>query len=309
MKMKLLAAAAAITVVAPAAAQAQTSYSTGFEQSQGFTPGSLPPGANEGNANWQYAENGSTAGTVSMTIAHSGTQSLAIGNNGSGNDGVIQGVRSPELLAGAGETQSGAAFNQFNSSFWFHSGDWAPGSDYFASINAWSTDRMTYVALDYSGGQFSVYGVGMTADTGPGTFDDFLPDATIATGLQAGVWYRLDQQINFVDSVYGGDDQVSYSLFDAGGSQIGSTLTTSWDAGNLGSDRFYPGATLTPVNQLNFRTAFTTPGTGFYIDDVSYSASNAPAAVPEPASWAMMIGGFGLAGAAMRRRRATVAFA
>jgi hypothetical protein len=33
-------------------------------------------------------------------------------------------------------------------------------------------------------------------------------------------------------------------------------------------------------------------------------------AVPEPASWAMMIGGFGLAGAAMRRRvRTTVAFA
>ncbi len=33
------------------------------------------------------------------------------------------------------------------------------------------------------------------------------------------------------------------------------------------------------------------------------------AAVPEPASWALMIGGFALAGAAMRRRRATVSFA
>jgi len=32
------------------------------------------------------------------------------------------------------------------------------------------------------------------------------------------------------------------------------------------------------------------------------------AAVPEPASWAMMIGGFGLVGAAMRRRAAKVAF-
>lgn len=32
-------------------------------------------------------------------------------------------------------------------------------------------------------------------------------------------------------------------------------------------------------------------------------------AVPEPASWAMMVGGFGLAGAAMRRRKARVAFA
>jgi hypothetical protein len=32
-------------------------------------------------------------------------------------------------------------------------------------------------------------------------------------------------------------------------------------------------------------------------------------AVPEPASWAMMVAGFGLAGAAMRRRKASVAFA
>jgi hypothetical protein len=31
-------------------------------------------------------------------------------------------------------------------------------------------------------------------------------------------------------------------------------------------------------------------------------------AVPEPASWAMMVAGFGLAGAAMRRRRSAVAF-
>lgn len=39
-------------------------------------------------------------------------------------------------------------------------------------------------------------------------------------------------------------------------------------------------------------------------------AAEAPAAAPEPASWALMVGGFGLAGAAMRRRRsATVRFA
>lgn len=34
-----------------------------------------------------------------------------------------------------------------------------------------------------------------------------------------------------------------------------------------------------------------------------------PPTVPEPATWAMMIGGFGLAGAAMRRKRAVVAVA
>ena len=46
--------------------------------------------------------------------------------------------------------------------------------------------------------------------------------------------------------------------------------------------------------------------TGF----VTASASAAIAAVPEPATWAMMIGGFGVIGAAARRRRrVTAAFA
>lgn len=41
------------------------------------------------------------------------------------------------------------------------------------------------------------------------------------------------------------------------------------------------------------------------LDDVSVQAS----AVPEPASWAMMIGGFAVAGAAIRRRRKVAALA
>jgi hypothetical protein len=36
---------------------------------------------------------------------------------------------------------------------------------------------------------------------------------------------------------------------------------------------------------------------------------NLQGSVPEPASWAMMLGGFGLVGGAMRRRKAAVHFA
>ncbi|WP_294392214.1 PEPxxWA-CTERM sorting domain-containing protein [uncultured Sphingomonas sp.] len=59
-----------------------------------------------------------------------------------------------------------------------------------------------------------------------------------------------------------------------------------------------------------FRTDATRFDTGFWSlqDGSSISGTAfAPGAVPEPASWAMMIGGFGMIGAAMRRRQKLVA--
>jgi hypothetical protein len=52
-----------------------------------------------------------------------------------------------------------------------------------------------------------------------------------------------------------------------------------------------------------------TGNTGNWVmDDVTYETV-VPSAVPEPATWAMMIAGFGLAGAAARRRRPAAALA
>ncbi len=49
---------------------------------------------------------------------------------------------------------------------------------------------------------------------------------------------------------------------------------------------------------------------GLGVDNVALSFTTATTgAVPEPATWAMMIAGFGLAGAAMRRRRSAISFA
>ncbi|WP_443969552.1 PEPxxWA-CTERM sorting domain-containing protein [Sphingobium sp. CR28] len=49
---------------------------------------------------------------------------------------------------------------------------------------------------------------------------------------------------------------------------------------------------------------------GLAIDDFTLKASLTPTgAVPEPASWAMMIAGFGFVGSALRRRKAAISFA
>jgi len=42
---------------------------------------------------------------------------------------------------------------------------------------------------------------------------------------------------------------------------------------------------------------------------VTYEALDTPGAVPEPATWAMLIGGFGMVGGTLRRRRTAVRFA
>ena len=46
-------------------------------------------------------------------------------------------------------------------------------------------------------------------------------------------------------------------------------------------------------------------GTVFKLSDTGFVLPGA-GSVPEPASWALMIGGFGLVGAAARRQRQTV---
>jgi hypothetical protein len=56
---------------------------------------------------------------------------------------------------------------------------------------------------------------------------------------------------------------------------------------------------------LGGRTAFVSlldPRLGTQINQATVTFAPAQAAVPEPATWAMMLGGFGLIGAAMRRR-------
>ena len=60
-------------------------------------------------------------------------------------------------------------------------------------------------------------------------------------------------------------------------------------------------------NVAGFVHDLGTDNQGVIVDDFMLDIT--PGAVPEPASWAMMIGGFALAGAAMRRRKVALRFA
>jgi hypothetical protein len=79
----------------------------------------------------------------------------------------------------------------------------------------------------------------------------------------------------------------------------------SGSAGSNGNLLFFGITSASPISSITFAGAGRNDGFGF--DDLTVGQA---AAVPEPATWAMFIGGFGLIGGAMRRRqRATVRFA
>lgn len=67
--------------------------------------------------------------------------------------------------------------------------------------------------------------------------------------------------------------------------------------------QFFGYTSETPFTQVRLGMPFYYFGEGRFptIDNVTFGAVG----VPEPGSWALMIGGFGLAGAALRRRRAS----
>lgn len=88
-------------------------------------------------------------------------------------------------------------------------------------------------------------------------------------------------------------------------------LATSWNTGQGGSGAVSPHVTVYGDRYSNFNNAFSFPDTtdstaGAWLGGNVFLGTRA---VPEPASWAMMLGGFGVVGGALRaRRKAAVSF-
>jgi hypothetical protein len=123
--------------------------------------------------------------------------------------------------------------------------------------------------------------------------------STDATSLSNGTW-------------------TAFSLLDFASILNNGTSAGTALNGNLAANRSEILATITGLSiadggHFAFRwTDLDATGSdqGLGIDDLTLTAGlQTPTGVPEPAAWAMMIGGFGLAGGALRRRASRVAFA
>jgi len=101
-------------------------------------------------------------------------------------------------------------------------------------------------------------------------------------------WGSVDTY-NTLTIHWSGGDKVVLGNPGGGNQQNPSNNGVFW--ANVGADEYITGLT------------FASSQNSFEVDDISGSA------VPEPATWAMMITGFGLAGAAIRRRRTVLSVA
>lgn len=122
-----------------------------------------------------------------------------------------------------------------------------------------------------------------------------------ATGYYPATGYTpaytdADQAVDTLGLNVGGAQQAGLTSRDTSyagnyyGSAVATMVLTTSQIGQLNTSGL-----------LNF-TVTSATNTSFQLGNASLSLELAPPAVPEPATWAMMIAGFGVVGAAMRRQ-------
>ncbi len=196
----------------------------------------------------------------------------------------------------------------------------APSGQKFLELaNYQSATTLTLDTSAYVGGSlslaFSLYVVGSMDGTGP-----------IVQGGGAGDYFTVTSgAATLFNQAFANYDGGNLQTYPTPGSPpaagAASTNTLGYtgfpDSGNHIQDSIYNfSLTFTPTGASTTVT-FTSlanegPGNEFYgIDTVVANATPAATSnVPEPASWALMLGGFGIVGGAMRgRRRANASFA
>jgi hypothetical protein len=231
------------------------------------TPGDL--------GTWWLPSNCATSASVSPIAAHTGSKGLIVGNNGSGNDGVINNLESPRLPYVAGETASpvNAASSVFRSSYWFRTASAVPADGFSFKSETYGPDRTTYFGTFYQtafGDTSLNSGAYAIEDLGGGNFDFvFHP---VATNLNWGAWYRVETTITFVNGA--NNDTVDYRMYDSSNALVGSALGLhDWEEGTR---QFGYDPQIFGVDAIQFQARGDTSAPGAhdvaYVDDITYSA-------------------------------------
>ncbi len=172
-----------------------------------------------------------------------------------------------------------------------------------APLAAGETLKVTFDAPNAAGYVISGTG-GIYTGTTPGIAAAPFGDATKYMAVLANKIAILDTPLIGSMSIYIGsvDTYNSITFKGLGGFEqtFGGAALVASASGNQTSAgtnrRFYFDFGTTPVNRIEFKSS----GNSFEFDNI------ATGAVPEPATWAMLITGFGLVGFSMRRRRSAV---
>jgi hypothetical protein len=219
----------------------------------------------------------------------------------------------------AASASANAAVTSFNDLASFSAATGSLNLETFNDFQAETSFHTT--ALSLGGGAFQVHGFGANLssrnfiDLPPAQFIDFdvdgttimnsfvAPDTPVFPGPTiapaTGFEFTFGAPINAF-----GFDFAAMQNSPAQQTQIvtaGTTLTPPVQNGNrIG---FYGFVSNTPFTTIRF---IGLANDGFGIDNVRWSNAVTPA-VPEPETWLMLIGGFGMAGTAIRRQRAIAA--
>lgn len=185
----------------------------------------------------------------------------------------------------------------------------APGANYNPASNLFTLDQVASLSFDYMidpASSRTDYSPSVRFHLWDGAQRSELIFEQVYNGpfAPAGTWVTTDSSDVFWRFVTGSGTTLN------AGSQVNMTLA-DWAASSYFSNDAYVSAI--SVGQ----GSSATPGYKAYADNVRVSFTNGDstlynfetAAVPEPATWAMMIMGFGGMGALVRRRKSMVATA